>query len=1241
MNRYFTKRKAKKAPASEPKFELDLTTALPAQDDFRTSLIMNSLSARFSMLREQDDPSSLLGKASDDSVLAPRRQSRLMDFGYSPGRTLHDIAEVSSIRSSIRPPFAASNRADSYISEGGYGTDDDSTYNGSMMNRARQGEGNSLFGGRQKIYKIPMAGATSEASIASGGSMKGRILYDDDVSMSTFQRWRQEERERLGKDKDGSHLMADDESSSKFGQQSPSLSGTVTRHASTSTNAASIGRTSTAATSINSQHGGIGANTMSSASAASPPLGSGSPALDRNLSKSRRLYDQILNRDIEEQQSSALTRLNSLQKSKTVSPPQTFGRSNSRQGASSYRSPSPSQTSPPNNHFGLPAFPLTEAPIPENDVSPPSPPRKTNHNPLISALNPQDRGKATAMGAFNKPQQFSEQQYLERQLTLRGAQRPQLAAAEEEPMEQSRTVSVDEDRSVSPSIYATSNYSGRSRAATNASAQDVNFSAFSVFQQAANKIKSANQAESDRPSMEENNHGFNFGLNHSEDDIPPFADMSQFVIPPLNMSSTSLSAEPERGGHPAFKDTMFPQLEPLSAFEPHFNDLQPRNDITPAIYASSKAEEPVQSLQSLAPANGGLSGLVRQHLRQHSAASSQYDIEQDDRPPIPHFPGQLALSTKDVSGNNNHKSHDLATPAESSYSHASNPFDLEDLKTSVNAENGRNSPVNTHYDEPQDKKPEESVSPKEARATRRRGMSQAPDTIHDIPWAQQLHKSHNRGPSAETIQEQDAFASELARRKAAIQERLKVKMENESASPSPVQEDKFMGGPFRGFDMLRTKSSRESMKRPTDSTASNKQSKLFGLPSSMTPSVNERPSFQTDRFRSEESTSTYTPSLRSRSTSRPATSRSVAPPPKSYAITNGGESNRTSDDYARDRKNSNPPPISALNSNTRSRSNSVQSNGRSRSRNGRYKDDLEKAMVEGTSSRVTTQIWPDGPVIPEDYAPPLPSLDKFENTQRFTTDASSSNPHLKISTSRPSMPANGYFESKGLYPPQSMNSPMSASSVASSPLFPAQGHHSMSTGGFSPRPSPGFSQMSPMSSARPSPGGYHNMATPPLSGASTPISNSFSQYQHNQHPPPQAADNRARSLSKKRSVQKHEIGEPRLISTTSVIDTVSLPTGASLRNGMSDIQKSVPPVPAVNPLRQRFGFNGNTPSQTGMNSPYSNHEGSSFKPRHRLRKSSSEGEKLGMRLRAQSQATASNPALAQRNTRPPIEGGMF
>lgn len=53
---------------------------------------------------------------------------------------------------------------------------------------------------------------------------------------------------------------------------------------------------------------------------------------------------------------------------------------------------------------------------------------------------------------------------------------------------------------------------------------------------------------------------------------------------------------------------------------------------------------------------------------------------------------------------------------------------------------------------------------------------------------------------------------------------------------------------------------------------------------------------------------------------------------------------------------------------------------------------------------------------------------------------------------------------------------------------------------------------------------------------------------------------------RRRQFQKSDISEPRFISTTSVVDTIALPPGSSLRNG----QQIVPPVPPLHPLR-RYG----------------------------------------------------------------------
>ncbi|KAJ5556208.1 hypothetical protein N7513_002053 [Penicillium frequentans] len=152
----FSLKLSKKKDSAEELPNLDLLAdALPPSDDFRTSLLMPKLSARFSMLREQDDPASKIGKASDDSVLFPKRASRLNLFGHSPAM-LTDIDEVSSTDGS-RPSMALG-RTDSYASggDGGYGTDDDRSHNGSIMSRARRAEGNNLFGGRQKVFRIPV-----------------------------------------------------------------------------------------------------------------------------------------------------------------------------------------------------------------------------------------------------------------------------------------------------------------------------------------------------------------------------------------------------------------------------------------------------------------------------------------------------------------------------------------------------------------------------------------------------------------------------------------------------------------------------------------------------------------------------------------------------------------------------------------------------------------------------------------------------------------------------------------------------------------------------------------------------------------------------------------------------------------------------------------------------------------------------------------------------------------------------
>ena len=323
-----TFKRNKRIEPPPPRPEVDLSTALPASDEFRTSLLMPNLSARFSMLREQDDPTSMLGKANDDSVLFPKRASRLDLFNRAG---LSDIAEVASARGSIPQPVNF--RTDSPSTTDGHPTDDETLRNGSIMSRAKPGEGNTMFGGRQKIFKIPVDGSGPMKSINNGEvghekasrGMGGKALYESDIATSAFQRLREQEKQE-------SERAKDDRPSTRSSKEDERSSSPVTGHyntnreTSSSTNSGpSYPRTSTAATSVASQrsiYGGSANANVSSGSIASPPLGAHVvPNLERSGPKAKRLYGYGLDQHMYEQQSSAMHRLESLHRHRAAGPP--------------------------------------------------------------------------------------------------------------------------------------------------------------------------------------------------------------------------------------------------------------------------------------------------------------------------------------------------------------------------------------------------------------------------------------------------------------------------------------------------------------------------------------------------------------------------------------------------------------------------------------------------------------------------------------------------------------------------------------------------------------------------------------------------------------------------------------------------------------------------------------------------------------------------------------------------------
>ena len=1266
MNRFLTRKRAKKGGV-EPKFELDLSTALPSTDEFRTSLIMPNLSARFSMLREQDDPNSKLGKASDDSVLSPRRQSRLPEFGYHRG--LADIAEVASISSFTRPPFAQSERGNSVVSDAGYGTDDDTNLTGSIMNRKKPGEGNVLFGGRQKVYVINAAG--SESSLGKGG-MRGRALYDDDVSLSAFQKHRLEEKERLQKEQEEQSSKNDEfESPSKVALYSPSLKRETS--SSTATSSPSNGRTSTAATSIASQGAGYASSTGPASASSQSSSPSFAPQPERPTMRGRRLYEQGLDRDIKEQHSASMTRLNSAQR--TFAPttgrttPDPFPRAPSRtqdrfKGPKHpFRAQSPTHASPFGPMQGAGNTYNKTYPIQDLSPSPPSsPPPSSSDDVLQSALNPSDRGKATAMGAFNKPKQFSEKQYLERQMTLNKGRETPTPGDEPLRKEFSPNKAVKHPGPEPPVATRPRAISTKEENPTNA--------AFSVFQKAASQLKGptigATSAEDRTRALSISPNGSDIeNIPEAESEPQPpirqFARNGRFGSPRIPVVSPDTA--PPAHEHPAFRaqrmETEKPTESPLAAARKLAKSAYDEKERRSTGAAEHDGDSP-----TLGPTSGGLNGLVRQHLRNASSISnsSQTSIYPAVPPaaPISRPVGHLALRTRDVSNAPTQNS-ESETPAHSSYSH-SNPWDLEDFDGAYMGEAdsvGSMSPIEGGRRKIGEPRPSIETTATVTGDSRRQGLSPSiPEDVTEAPWQQELRKTHFRNASTETTQERIAFANDLAARQKAIQEKLKERMESEQRSTSPTPGK---SAPFRAIEMLRTKSSRDSMRSRAETPS--KPMKILGLGSTTNlngnnqtmPTTTER-GYSSDLVRSDES----------RSNSRPVKPWPIperVSPPQSAASQmglngyRGPGMAREGDDRSRDRKDSNPPkrsPPESIRSSVRSRSNSELSNGRSRSRNGRYKDDLDKAMELGTSTRTTMYPEPS-PAIPEHYQhQPNPSVDVLSNyvaQQVNRTNEFGRVNGLGIQSNKADSFAS--FEQKGLFPPpQPVHAPNGIPSPRASPSFNQPGSGLQVGLPANPRSSP--SPLSPGAmpgSTRPSPMAtpFSANSTPPISAASTPVGQSFAPG----IAAPVGSGLRAanRAGPRKRIFQKSDISEPTLISTTSVIDTVDLPEGASLRNGMDEVS---PQASSINPLRRRFGFGRVSTDIEPPKPPFAaaDHSHSAdesekpFKPRHKLRKSSSEGAKIGMRLRAQQEAKAmqSTPSLAAQNRYSPIhveEGAMF
>lgn len=1229
----------KKPQEPEPKPEIDLSTALPSSDDFRTSLLMSGLSARFSMLREQDDPTSKIGKASDDSVLFPKHQSRFNDFNFS-SQGLSDIAEVASINDSIRPPFACG-RKDSFVGSEEYASDADSMH-GSIMSRGKPGEGNNLFGGRQKIM------------------MGNRALYDNDVSQSTFRKIREREKEHKEQERLREELEAESSRPS-----SPPLSG-YNRNRETSSTTSSAGpsttRSSTAATSFTSQR----TPSLSGSQAPITPAIPSNSAPEKPATKTRRLYETGLDNHLHEQQFSAMSRIDSLTRQRTLganTPPRghspTHGQApadkwerplNRKQSLTSFHTMSPPLSGAALGKFDFGVRKNSNADTrPYGFAAPPlSPPMTEFDEQGVLSVEPNDKGKATASGAFSRPAPFDDLKYSERQLQMQHGRATSPPRKNSLPQtfvfrQQEQQQAENRTRAEPSYAYAT----GRSR--SNSSAQGA------LISHDHNRESPTNE-----PSLSE------YQTDNSATSLASPRDMETdhhsrptHHPEPLDLSRTFRQDQgtrierPDESQHPANRQQSNDgAADSSSAFS---SDLQ-----SETAHATQSTQQPAES--PLFPETG-LSGLVRSHLRSDSNTSFAYD----GREPLPHNEYRAG----NLSWENEHWDQDFNQPP---------PFSTR--------------------------------SPSLERAGK-------------ASWGREMQSHHTRDGSSETQKEAEEFANELASRKRRVQEKMQSFHEGESRSTSPMPPHptdfpkEAHQAKNNALGLLKTKTSIGSLVGRSKDVGSFKPMKMLGLgntsnihesTSSRKPRFENSPSShdreewepargpdsaalqagafrearraaQRDRERAMATRHQQRSALegdqqwpghrnemeRSRlpyqrkdnswvdntkmnnphmENPRAENSRSnnpmgdprmdhryrhqeqggrVAPhmkprhrtpsrerkhPPVAYNHRNGnytqenGDSNGTS--YSGSR-----PPSNAPSNTSRDRSESDTSGGYTRGPNGSYRDDLSNAMTQSTSQGDS-----------EDRG--------FHPSTRIVTTAPNAT-GAGFSASRSPLPSSKADTNR----PRSNSKPISSGYLEDSSLQKTT--EGFEIGSFR-RPSP------------PAPFVLHAtpalvQPSPSLSGTSTPSS--------------QGSQGLPGTLMHKKSIYKSDISEPKFLSSTSNMSAANMPP---LQNGT---ELNVPPIPPVNPKRRQtrniFGeFRGRRDDDEIHSMPaaaHSTEEMSNFsadegdskaKPtiRTKLRKSISEKGSLNTRARQVANAPPS-PALPTAfshgpspSTRP-CEGAMF
>lgn len=1250
----------KKQAAPEAKPEIDLTSALPASDDFRTSLLMPNLSARFSMLREQDDPKSKIGKANDDSVLFPKRASRLDLFNR---QGLSNIAESDSVHGPIRPPFAQS-RTESYGS-GGYDIDE-----GSMISRSRPGEGNTMFGGRQKIYKIPVGGSGSvknfnaeEGEAKTKENMGGKALYESDIATSAFQKLREEER-RQERDRLDNHATRSSKEQERSGSP-PLAKYNRNRETSSSTNSGpSQPRTSTAATSVASQKSVYGAQEAINGSPVQLPQNAQSiPAgSDRPLGKGRRLYGQGLDQHMHEQQSSALHRLESIQRSRTPvggsllkNAPQSRSATNLndryQRGGPLYTSngfragsPPPSATPPRMQEFDLGLN--SDESLDNGHVdsgygrSPPfSPPMSPGLDlnqdaTFVAALEPNDLGKATASGAFNKPRkQYNEQQYLQRQLALqegRGTPSPQLirpfspqaSSFDEQASGRSRNNSLGSNFSRTNSMRQPWEYhmedrvlravpeSGNSPAARRYE-NHVDSPNDQSFLNGLSGSEVGSESDADPNSPIPSQSGFN-DFSHPTSQLQPVELKGQLNFDP---DSTHLQSPSEENNSDS------------RSYRSGTTITQQRNDSAPDGSNEPNMEDDSPTLGPVGVPNG-LSGLVHQHLRNDSGTSSIYP---DESPEINKHNTEVRNS---IFGHASALNHSRQQSRETNGDDWAKDGHLSDHSSVVEppplqfaarhileqAQALRNNQDNAKAQQMLGNNKAQRILGGEApRSSHSRNTS--------VPWQEQLKAHHARVGSTETQQEREDLAEELAQRRRAVQDNLKnyVQVE-ERTSPESRTQGSSPVKPSPPFGILKKGSKGtlvEKQERPS------KAMKMLGISPDRGrgPSVSPNPSHrQPDTFAGRDQLSDR---------AMPPMQR-LAPHPM----------NRSQDV----RQHSDTPPTSRQREpgSLRSQENLAQKPSPRSSKSGSSHSDRSDRRSPESRKGSAVKATMEREARANGYTP------------NGAGPASAINNQFSIDAPRPihqSMARHGGLPTERSQSAMSNRIRSGSNSKTAHP---------------EPRVAPPNTpfMVNPSKSRPQNPYSYSTSSAPSLSDSRPSMSSTTPNMLPSQKSPTHRTFNHHFN-SRKGSINKHEISEPRFVSSTSSVDTVNLPENASLRNGMDSPpyqngSMNAPPIPARDSRRKRthtllqaFGrVEKPEPSptfytpQSRSSEPDPYEERSTFSAddepapvsstsatraamRQRLRKTSSEGGSMAQKARAQA-LNAPSPAVPNVELQSPV-----